>query len=109
MADIIRYTFTGADGERIPHDATHIFVDVKFIPSRAFQYHHGIIEVICHDRVETIEEKTFNVCVNLRRVIMRGVTVVERWAFTGCYSLTDVECDQLERIGEKAFGCCTHL
>ena len=109
MADIIRYTFTGADGERIPHDATHIFVDAKFIPSRAFQYHYGIIEVICHDRVEKIEEYAFRCCSSMKRLFMPGVKVVGSRAFSGCPALKVVECDKLEKVGKRAFIRCTSL
>ena len=42
----------GEGGEVIPH----VFVDVKIIPARAFFNHEHIVEVICHDKVETIEQ-----------------------------------------------------
>ncbi len=109
MADVIRYTFTGADGERIPRHATHIFVDVKFIPSGAFHFHHDIIEVICHDRVEKIEEYAFRCCSSMKRLFMPGVKVVGLRAFTGCPALKVVECDKLEKVGKRAFIRCKNL
>ena len=99
--NIIRFTFTGE--ENIPEEATHIFVDAAFIPAEAFEEHPNIIELICSDRVETIEREAFYKCPVLRRVIMRGVKEVEVEAFYGCEALTDVECDKLETIKEGAF------
>ncbi len=38
--DIVRFTYTAeAEGEDIPDDVTHLFVDVKTIPARAFDEH----------------------------------------------------------------------
>jgi len=48
-------------------------------------------------------------CPSLKRVIIPGVTAVDRAAFFGCEALTDVECDKLERIGEWAFDGCKSL
>eukprot|EP00573_Skeletonema_grethae_P001940 CAMPEP_0201689684 /NCGR_PEP_ID=MMETSP0578-20130828/3240_1 /ASSEMBLY_ACC=CAM_ASM_000663 /TAXON_ID=267565 /ORGANISM="Skeletonema grethea, Strain CCMP 1804" /LENGTH=78 /DNA_ID=CAMNT_0048174405 /DNA_START=42 /DNA_END=274 /DNA_ORIENTATION=- len=72
--NIVRFTYTGE--EVIPDDVTHVFVDVKTIRGRAFQWHQNIVEVICHDKVEKIEEEAFSGCPSLRRVIMRGVKIV---------------------------------
>eukprot|EP00573_Skeletonema_grethae_P013326 CAMPEP_0201709816 /NCGR_PEP_ID=MMETSP0578-20130828/58303_1 /ASSEMBLY_ACC=CAM_ASM_000663 /TAXON_ID=267565 /ORGANISM="Skeletonema grethea, Strain CCMP 1804" /LENGTH=172 /DNA_ID=CAMNT_0048198809 /DNA_START=108 /DNA_END=623 /DNA_ORIENTATION=+ len=107
--NIVRFTYTGADGEIIPRDATHVFVDAKIIRGRAFYRHPNIVEVICHDKVEKIEERAFYQCPSLRRVIMRGVTIVERFAFYNCIALTDVECGKLEIIGKEAFFNCKSL
>ena len=113
MADnIIRFTYTGV--EIIPREATHIFVDAAFIPARAFLRHPNIVEVICHDGVETIEVEAFYCCPSLRRVIMPGVKIIDGEAlsgsaFYGCEALADVECGKLEMIGHSAFGDCTSL
>eukprot|EP00573_Skeletonema_grethae_P002919 CAMPEP_0201685584 /NCGR_PEP_ID=MMETSP0578-20130828/302_1 /ASSEMBLY_ACC=CAM_ASM_000663 /TAXON_ID=267565 /ORGANISM="Skeletonema grethea, Strain CCMP 1804" /LENGTH=256 /DNA_ID=CAMNT_0048169515 /DNA_START=248 /DNA_END=1015 /DNA_ORIENTATION=+ len=107
--DIVRFTYTGAEGEEIPDDATHVFVDVTIILEGAFEYHQNIVEVICHDKVERIERGAFNRCPSLMRVIMRGVKIAERWAFNGCEALMDVECGKLEIIGEEAFARCKSL
>jgi hypothetical protein len=108
---IIRFTYTGAEGEIIPAGATHIFVDkgVTFVRAQAFQSHRNIVEVICHDRVEKIEEGAFQSCPNLRRVIMPGVKIVEDQSFSECRALTDVECGKLEIIGIGAFSDCISL
>ncbi len=107
--NIVRFTYTGADGEIIPRDATHVFVDVTIIPARAFGHHRNIVEVICHDRVEKIEVYAFNNCRSLRRLIMPGVKIVEWEAFYKCVALTHVECDKLEIIERSAFISCRSL
>jgi len=107
----MRYIYRGEEGEVIPQRATHIFVheSVTVIRAQAFEEHPNILEVICHENVEKIERYVFFRCPFLRRVIMPGVTIVERGAFTGCDDLTDVECGKLEIIEECAFGSCISL
>ncbi len=107
--NITWFIYTGADGEIIPRDATHVFVDVTTIPASAFYRHPNIVEVICHDRVEKIEAWAFICCPCLRRVIMPGVKIAERGAFADCVALTDVECDKLEIIERSAFEHCRSL
>ena len=76
---IVRFIYTGAEGERIPDGVTHVTVaeDCTFVRSRTFDNHPNIVEVICHDKVEKIEREAFSNCPNLRRVIMRGVKIAE--------------------------------
>ena len=88
---------------------THVLLDIKIIPARAFYNHPNIVEVVCHDRVEKIERLVFCQCQSLRRVIMRGVKNVELRAFSWCRALEEVECDKLEIIGEYAFYDCSSL
>ena len=114
MADVgdnnfMRYIYRGEVGELIPRRATHIIVIARVILEHAFAEHPNIVEVICHDGVEKIEEEAFWDCGNLRRVIMPGVKIVERKAFYWCDALTDVECGKLEIIKEYAFWNCTCL
>jgi len=110
LGDIInRYTYRGEEGEVIPDGATHIFVVAKIIRAEAFYNHPNIVEVICHDNVEKIEEYAFVWCPSLRRVIMRGVKIVENQAFNGCAALSDVECGKLEIVGFGAFTFCKSL
>ena len=105
---IVRFIYTGQ--EVIPDDATHVIVKyTTFVRARAFLGHPNIVEVICRDEVETIESRAFCDCPSLRRVIMRGVKVVERGAFNWCTALQDVECGKLEIIGEVAFRQCDSL
>ena len=106
MIIIIRYIYRGEVGEVIPREATHITVaeDCTFVHAEAFRGHHKIVEIICHDKVEKIEAEAFAHCSSMRRVIMPGVKIVERWAFYGCPALEDVECGKLEIIGASAFG-----
>jgi hypothetical protein len=109
--NIVRFTYTGAIGEVIPREATHIIIDKSrtFVHREAFSNHPNIVEVIFHEGVERIERAAFGCCPNLRRVIMPGVKIVERWAFDSCKALTDVECGKLEVIEEMAFIACESL
>ena len=109
--NIVRYIYRGEEDERIPVEATHITVGegVTFVRAHAFRGHQNIIEVICHDGVETIEERAFDSCPSLRRVIMTGVKEIEKRAFHFCEVLTNVECDKLEVIGEETFSSCFDL
>ena len=106
-----RFTYTGADGEVIPDEATHVKVhtDTTFVRARAFLQHPNIVQVICHDRVEKIEEGAFCWCPSLIRVIMPGVKVLERSAFDWCKKLNYVDCGKLEVIEEGAFNGCKRL
>ena len=103
--NFIRYIYRGEEGEIIPLGATHITVheDCTFVRARAFREHPNIVEVICHNGVEKIEEYAFFGSPNLRRVVMPGVKIVERKAFYWCDALTDIECNELEIIGRGAF------
>jgi hypothetical protein len=108
---IIRYIFTGEDGEVVPADATHVTVheSVKVIPIGAFYWHRNIVEFECLDGVEIVGGEAFYECPSLRRVKMPGVKTIEESAFDDCYALADVECDKLERIGVGAFYNCSSL
>ena len=103
------YIYTGAVGEVIPLEATHVIVLAKIVPAHAFRRHPNIIEVHCHWDVKKIEEGAFFDCRNLRRVIMPGVKEVQARAFWDCEALTDVECGKLELIGYVAFFHCKSL
>ena len=109
--NIIWFTYTGTDGEVIDDEATHVIVDKNctVVRAYAFRNHPSIVEVICHENVEKIEQEAFLWCPSLRRVVMRGVKVVEGSAFHCCEALTDVECDKLEIIKEYALSWCTSL
>ena len=109
--NFMRYIYRGEVGERIPREATHIFVgeDCTFVRANAFLSHENIVELVCHDRVKKIGERVFSFCFSLKRVIMPGVKIVGNAAFENCRVLTDVECNKLEIIGEYAFGGCRSL
>jgi|SaaInl74LU_5_DNA_1037368.scaffolds.fasta_scaffold36550_1 hypothetical protein len=109
--NFMRYVYRGQVDEDIPFHATHIFVheSVRVIRAEAFYKHRNIIEVICHDKVEKVEEGAFACCPSLRRVIMPGVISVWEGAFTKCRALTNVECGKLEYIGYQGFSCCRSL
>ena len=103
------YIYTGAVGEVIPLEATHIIMLAKVIPRKAFWKHPNIVEVICHEDVKRIGSWAFYGCPSLRRVIMPGVKIVEGSAFYNCTALTDVECGKLEIIEESTFSGCKFL
>ena len=103
------FTYTGADGEVIPDYVTHVIVKARVVRTNAFRRHRNIVEVVCNENVERIEEAAFFSCRSLRRVIMPGVKVVEDSAFLGCEALEDVESDKLEIIGLGAFDYCESL
>ncbi len=107
----MRYVYMGQESEVIPDGATHIIVheSVTVIRTLAFMSHRNIVEVICHEKVEKFEKGAFAWCGSLRRVIMPGVTIIERAAFACCEALTDVECGKLERIEVGAFCSCRSL
>eukprot|EP00984_Skeletonema_dohrnii_P021510 scaffold10771_cov121-Skeletonema_dohrnii-CCMP3373.AAC.1 len=106
---IRRYNYTGADGQVIPHDATHITVSVRVIPADAFYENRHIEEVKCHVDVKTVGRWAFYECPSLRRAIMPGVEIVEREAFADCDALAYVECVKLEIIRKHAFSDCKSL
>ena len=111
--NFIRYIYRGEEGEHniIPREATHITVDkdVTVVRAFAFQGHPNIVEVICHEKVERIEQYAFNNCPSLRRVVMPGVKIVEFMAFHSSAALTEIECGRLEIIKGYAFVNCESL
>ena len=75
-----------------------------------------LTEVEGHDEISKIEQYAFCRClsdpVRVRRVKkMSGVREIEREAFLGCRSITDLEFGDklLEIIGDGAFFCCKSL
>lgn len=63
--NFVRYIYRGEADEEVPEDTTHITVheDVKVVLRYAFCYHQNIIEIICHDKVERIEQEAFVHCI----------------------------------------------
>ena len=109
---IVRYIYRGEDGERIPADATKIFVvNVTSLRARAgtFANHRNIAEIICHEKVEKIEANAFEICIPLKRLHMPGVRVAEESAFSWCMALADVECGKLEIMKRGSFLGCSSL
>ena len=74
------YAYTGG---RIPPDVTRVRIDksLTVIPAGAFAGNHNIREVDCHVNVKRVKERAFFMCSSLKRVIMPGVEVVEKFAF----------------------------
>lgn len=111
MMAVEYYIFTGRDDEEIPPNVTHVRIDisVSVIPERAFSENPNIEEVEFNDDITTVKRFAFYKCPSLRRVVMRGVKVIEGRTFEECEALTDVECDKLEIIKEYAFAGCKSL
>ncbi len=110
--NIRMYIYRGEEGEVIPRDGQIIVIvhkDITVILAEAFNGRRNIVEVICHENVEKIEEVAFACCTSLKRAIMPGVKIVEWQAFSYCTALTDVECGKLKIIKELAFNGCGSL
>lgn len=105
------FVYNGGSRSVIPDNVTHVTIheSVKVIPARLFKDHQNIIELICHDGVERIEEEAFCRCPCLKRAVMLGVRVAEDFAFNFCIYLRNVECLKLERMGKSAFANCFSL
>ncbi len=67
--NIRRYIYRGEEGEVIPDDGKSIGIvheDITVILANTFDGYRNIIEVICHEDVEKIEEYAFNCCISLK-------------------------------------------
>ena len=81
------YIYNGR--EAVPPGVTRVRIheSLTVIPAHAFNGNPSIEEVECHVDVKTVKERAFRNCPSLRLVIMRGVEVIERGAFSCCYAL----------------------
>ena len=111
MAAHHHFIYRGQDRDVIPRTATHVSIhkSIKVIPPRTFYEHPNIVEVICHDNMESIEEYAFCKCLSLLRVRLLGAKDVKHNVFDGCLNLMYVECDNVERIWGCAFRNCQSL
>eukprot|EP00985_Skeletonema_marinoi_P027475 scaffold22617_cov223-Skeletonema_marinoi.AAC.1 len=82
------YIYNGR--EAVPPGVTRVRIheSLTVIPAHAFNGNPSIEELECHDLVKTVERSAFCNCPSLRLVIMPGVEVVERGAFSCCKALT---------------------
>eukprot|EP00984_Skeletonema_dohrnii_P022823 scaffold11925_cov155-Skeletonema_dohrnii-CCMP3373.AAC.2 len=105
------YIYTGRDADISPRYVTHVRIheSLTVIPRLAFYGRRHIEEVVCDVGLEKVEQGAFDRCTSLRRLIMPGVKIVEKCAFSFCDALADVECGKLEIIGEWAFVRCKSL
>ena len=110
-AEQVHFIYTGGSGDIIPREATHVTIDdsITVIPANLFSGHPNIIELICHEGVESIRDKAFFKCRRLKRVVMLGVRNVGKYAFYGCKALIFVESPKLETTGLWAFSYCESL
>ena len=91
-----------------PDNATHVVLDMQYVPQRAFCEHPNIAVVICSENVKEILGAAFADCYSLRQVIMPGVKLIGN-SFICCEALEDVLCDKVEIIKEWAFSSCSSL
>ncbi len=96
-------------GDRFVKIIVDVHKSVTAIRGWAFIWHQNIVLFICHEGVEKIGTEAFSMCTSLRRIVMRGVKIVEWNAFNCCTALMDVQCDKLEIIKSGAFRGCTSL
>jgi hypothetical protein len=63
-----------------------------------------LIEVEGHKKIRKIEERAFHNCPSLRRATkMTGLIEIEANAFSNCFTLSELDFDKLEIIGDYAF------
>jgi hypothetical protein len=100
------FVYTGGEQE-VPRDVRRVRIaeSIDTIPARK-----QLIEVEGHDELKKIEKEAIYRCSRLRRLTkMGGVQEIQRDAFLGCRSLTDLEFDKLEIIGEGSLCYCESL
>jgi hypothetical protein len=105
------FVYTGGEQE-VPRDVKRVRIaeNVDTIPEGTFQGRQELIEVEGHKNLKKIEQFAFSTCRRLRRVSkMTGVVEIGFCAFSGCYSLGEMEFDKLEIIGDAAFVACKSL
>jgi hypothetical protein len=105
------FVYTGG-GQRVPRDVKRLRIaeNVDTIPARTFHNCEQLIEVEGHNELKRVQEYAFWSCIRLRRVKkMTGLIEIEEEAFGGCKSLSELDFDKLEKIGNGAFGECASL
>ncbi len=87
------FVYTGGDQE-VRYDVKRVRIaeNVDTIPARAFRECEQLTEVEGHDKIKKIEEYAFWYCTSLRRVTkMTGVIEIEKLAFSGCHTLSELD------------------
>jgi hypothetical protein len=105
------FVYTGGD-QQVPFDVRRLRIaeNIDIILAETFQHCAQLIEVEGHNKLKKIKRLAFLNCPSLRRVRnMQGVIEVEKWAFSGCSALSDIDFDKLEIIGNVAFLSCYSL
>jgi hypothetical protein len=105
------FVYMGGEQE-VPHDVIRAKIDesIDTILAEAFAECEQLTEVEGHNQLKKIEHSAFNECTSLRRLMkMTGVKEIEGYAFCGCSTLSDLELDNLEIVGYRAFGHCRSL
>ncbi len=105
------FVYTGGEQE-VPRDVKRVRIaeNVDIIARLVFYNCRELIEVEGHNKLKKIEEYAFKRCRLLRRVTkMTGIIEIEKQAFNSCTSLSELDVDKLEIIGEGAFFWCKTL
>lgn len=81
--------------------------NVTSIGEHAFHFCENLTEIELPDDLENIGGYAFSDCYVLASVeLPSGVTVIGANAFSACWDLTSINLDQVESIGQSAFGGC---
>lgn len=86
--------------------------NVTAIGSGAFYGNSRLKEVVLPENLESIQEKAFSGCSNLRKVTFKGNALkeIQKEAFLNCRALRTVSIpDTVEKLGTSAFSGCTSL
>ena len=105
------FVYTGGEQE-VPDDVERVRIaeNIDAIPARTFQGREQLIEVVGHNKMKKIEGSAFIGCDRLRTLSkMTGLVEIEQYAFFKCHSLSDIDFDKLEIIGDYAFSGCKSL
>ena len=106
------FLYTGADGEAVPTDVSHLRVhpSVTAIPAEAFQGRRQLQYVYLPEGLQTIMEKAFFGCDSLGQIKMPStLNFIGDSAFYNT-RLTSIDLpDGMESIGEKVFRYCEPL
>lgn len=76
---------------------------VKGVSSTAFSGNENIKEVTFSKYLLTIDDKAFEGCTNLEKVVAPGVTTVYSDTFSGCNNLTSINLSSLTDIPDELF------
>lgn len=76
---------------------------ITYISTQAFSGLNGLQEVVLPSTLTAISQSAFQNCFLLKKVDLKNVTSIDRFAFCGCTELTEVTGSKLKTIGSCAF------
>lgn len=95
--------YSGADTALIIPE-TVLGIQVKGIEKNAFEKQNYIASISMPRSLTVIEKYAFSNCLNLLEVNAPGVTTVGEYAFYGCKNLDKVDFSSLKTIGRSSFS-----